>query len=206
MKFVLIFSLLSFSVLAQSVTDCLNAFNKLGDGSGNDLVPSYCIEEIQQLNDTHLKATYSDENKDLVFSAYKNAIIMEDRKLNKVFVTSGESTLLKDISKIYYDHKNDELFVFDKNLESVLVFNTLIPGNVAPYRVIHTDETIHIIDMIVKDSKLYLLTANKELVSFDREINSKAREGYRKDKVQTRSIASQNAISLEIVNSEVLAK
>mgnify|MGYP001035715732 CR=1 FL=1 len=97
----LIFSLIiSLCAFTQEVTDCSNAFNKLGDGSGNDQIPTYCIEEIQQFENEDLKASFKSESKELVFSAYMNAIIMEDKLNDRVHVTSGTSTLLKNISKI----------------------------------------------------------------------------------------------------------
>jgi hypothetical protein len=206
-KLCIISILLSFQLSANSEVNCKGAFKKLGDGSGNDHIPVQCINEIKNKSDKNLVQEYQDSEIHFAFKAVKNAFIWEDKNSGDIYITSGESTLLKDIKKIIYDSAKKELYVWDRAENAILVFNIQIPGNVAPLRVIKVAELINALDFELSADNVHILLDNKDIIEISKSGNYLYKnEADRKLEILNRSAQAPHVNCLENTSGSVMAK
>lgn len=205
-KLIFLIMIFSFNLFAQDLIDCKEAYNSLGDGSGNDHIPAQCINEIKSKSDKSLVQEFKDDHVDYVFKAVSNAFIWEDRNTGSLFVTSGAATLLKDIRKILFDSNKNEIYVWDKSEESIYIFNALLPGNVPPIRIITIPEFSGMIDFELGNDVVYILLDNKDMISLSKEANTIQRDEKQKLDILSTIPQDINSNCLENNTGNIIAK
>lgn len=177
MRALILFSIIfSFNSYAVSVDECVNTQEELGrHGVSEKDISVDCYGLFKSLANKQGISQDIENNKEAI--VYRNAVYLKDLNTGEFDIDAGSSTTLIDGVAVDYNNEHLEFYVIDADDSCVKSFSSSIMGNVAPYRILKTDELIGAIDLVSYKERLYVLNqmTNKVLV-YNRMANIFQRE------------------------------
>lgn len=173
--------LLSFVLLAKVQASewdhCLLQASNYGNGSGVSLFDKNCYEQTKQRAEK--RTTYLGE--DYSVYAADNIITVERKNDSKVnTLLTGETTRLSQIKSITVNEDNNELYVLIGD-GIIYSYSLDLLGNVAPMRVIKTEEVFGAVEILYYDNKIFVLNPEAQnVIAFSKMANSEAQRKYQK--------------------------
>lgn len=199
--FLFLFALNAFA--AEEIAICEKEGRKYGDGNGNDTISAECIELFMKSAGIRQKDKSQDGNTEVY--GYKNIILIR-QKDHDLKIIAGKFTELENIKAVTLDDKNNEVAVLEESGD-ILVFSSVIDGNVGPKRVLRNKELDHVSDIQFYENEIAALDVlNQELHFFNRLANIHAPAKRRHlDPVRSVKGITGNLLRLDPVKNEVIA-
>lgn len=133
MKFLILFTLISYSVMAQDplTSECTQAAMRFGNGEGDDYVSKDCFDWVKQNKTDQNSISMADK---IQVIGHLNLIFISEFKEGKYLthIIAGKSSGLKNIKAMSLSLEHRELYVLQG--QELLVFSMDITGNVGPMR------------------------------------------------------------------------
>ncbi len=163
--------LICFSSGAESWDHCSLQVSHFGSGNGKSVFDDSCRELVKKSSPN--EAQYIGKNFSVY--AYENVVVVEKKNGSKLnTLLAGEMTRLRNISSITVDEDKAELYVLLS--DGIVHFYSLnMLGNVAPMRVLKTDEVYGAKDILVHGGLLYILNPkSSKVIAYSSKANSEA--------------------------------
>ena len=219
--FFIILILISFDLWAEDAAvssgvllSCQDQLERFGNGKSDDLVNDDCIENAKRL--APIAAIKESTNKKIKFYGYHNMIVAEKIKLSPKDgrqvddILAGSNTLLKSITSLAIDEKNEELVILDAKSE-IKIFTTKFQGNISPLRVIKSKMIEGATEVAIDSDRKQIVIYNPKVNAiflFDRLANIHNTKGKQKlevkIKIDTQGYKLEN-LAVDSVKSEVTA-
>ena len=189
-KIILLVSLflsLGTHALDISLADCEKQGRTFGSGEGKDYIDPSCLSFFsKQARQQSIRGSADGKIKII---AHKNMVIINDPKVpaSRQNVIAGSYTELEDAIAVAFSEEKKEIFVLEEKGD-ILIFSSVITGNVAPKRIIKHPEFEGASDLIFnpKTSEIVVLnTKSKEIHSVSAKANSQGKEIDKKFSVRT---------------------
>ena len=203
-KLGLILSLITSSSFALTTQECETQFIELGRGLTKAQIDPGCYNLAQE-NAQKISSWKLDGSSFEIFTV-KNAIINKNINTEKIMLLSGEKSTLTDIIALDYNNARNEIFVLENNTGEIKSFSNYLYGNIAPARVLRTEQLIGTIDIAVNDK--YIFAYNKRennILVYQIEANYRVRsELQRIDLVTTYHDIPETVSSIHIEADEII--
>lgn len=169
----LIVFLLSFSAFAN---DCQYAFSKYGSGDIHTTISDACIQQVIEEASESNKASVEGLN----YIAGDNVVLILDSDMKLLKMIAGEYTSLSQIMGISVNADNKEIALLEDITFEVKIFSTQYVGNMAPLRVIQTNELIGTSEIAYVGNKICAYNPiQKTTYQYSKDANVKRREEFR---------------------------
>lgn len=191
------------SAYSATSEECSNQLITLGSGVEKSEIDGSCYDLFKDQAKENSKYT-SIENKIEVIG-HKNSLYIKNLESNQLLVTAGIYSTLEDVIAVDYNKEKSEVLILEKNTSEVKVFSSFIAGNVAPYRVIRTEELIGAVDILSIGDEIYVLNEkDSSILVYNRLANYFGREGYQKlDLIKVYESIPSTAQSIELVDEKI---
>lgn len=174
-------TLLSFSSFAGVATKCEEQAHKFGNGEGKDTISKSCYE----YDLSKVKPQAISENDYIKVIGHKNRVYVINKSNEKYHAIAGIYTELDKVISVDIIDERNEVLVLQSNGD-ILIFSTIITGNVAPYRTIKSKDLFGARDLTYDTVNSKIVVSNpstKSILKYDIKANSNGREGYKFDQL-----------------------
>lgn len=195
----LLLSIFSLSIMGNE-DFCKEQAFKYGNAQGHDKVSHSCYDfDLNKALPTAI-----DENDNIKVMAHSNRVYVTNKLNNKKDFITGIYTNLENSIAVTIIKDRNEVAVLQKSGD-ILIFSSIITGNVAPYRTISVKELHGSSDIAYKNSEIVVLNnENKTIFHFNILANSNGREGHKKlDPIRTNSIIDKKYVSIEVIDGHL---
>ena len=170
---ILVILIFSLSAIAN---DCHYSFSKYGSGDVHNQISDSCIQNIIS-NASDAKKVQSDGKN---FVAGSNALLILDDNMQVLKMIAGEYSSLENIIAIAVSLDHNEIALLEDISFEVKVFSTQYAGNMAPLRVIRTNELIGSSSIAYVGDKICAYNPiQKTTYQYSKDANANRREQFR---------------------------
>jgi hypothetical protein len=196
-------SLSSVAHADTSVDECSNQLQTYGSGVTKAEIASDCYDVFK----SNISENALDKNEDSKIEALGklNAFYIKNIETKTEGLLSGNKSTLIDIIAITYSAQNNEVYVLENDTSEIKIFSSLLTGNIAPLRVIRTEQLMGATDLAVHKDNVYVLNStDHSILVYSRFANYFGREGYQKlNLINTFEGLPESSHSLSIKNDEL---
>ncbi|MCP4913190.1 MAG: hypothetical protein GY909_08720 [Oligoflexia bacterium] len=181
-KVILTFStLLTLNTFASVATKCEEQAHKFGNGEGKDTISKTCFD----FDLSKVKPQAISENDHIKVIGHHNRVYVINKSNGKYHAIAGIYTELDKVISVDIMTDRNEVLILQSNGD-ILVFSTIITGNVAPYRTIKSKDLFGSKDITYDSASSKIIVSNpstKSILKYDIKANSSGREGYKFDQL-----------------------
>jgi hypothetical protein len=177
---VLLHLTISINLFASTTEEeCSNQLQTYGSGVTKEQIATDCYSVFKKSISQNAIHTSDDLNIEVL--GKRNAFYIKNTELNTEELLSGVQSTLVDIRAISYSKLNKEVYVLENNSAEVKIFSSLVTGNIAPLRVIRTEQLMGAVDLTVHKDNVYVLNGtDHSVLVYSRLANYYGREGFQR--------------------------